>query len=690
MIVCINTGSISREILTSTATAESSDSLTLSTSTMDTSTPSPPSNANTSNSTPAIAAGVVVGLIVLVVAVGLIFMFIMIKKRRHSKTELVKLQDVVREPGVELKSVEQDEEYKAENPLYVSSQADSPGNGHQQTATNSSLSANHDKVDNTTYYSVPEDPAMDDDLYTMVDEGKKAARKPAPLPDVQNVYAAVDDIKHKSLSPAPTESAPVYSSVEKNMPPASPLKSPALHADVNKDEAGDIYSDVTKPEAPVVPAKSPALEVYLATKDAVSPQPTSVNPPAKLLKVTSLPRPIPGGMKENPNYESTDAISSGSRNSRQSSEIDSNLYAQPYFHTTHHTTASVDDEGIYSEPINPSDFAHGAKFTAKDTGGEDDDPRIYSSIYTVATTTPDEVQKVLEVTGDNIVEEKDLGTGQFGKVVLAHTNGLSFKDLRLSETDDDKGKSIHVAVKKLRSNPSKPQREVFDKEIKFMSRLQHPNVVRFIGVCYYDPAFIMMEYMKEGDLSQFLQRYSEIVTTPSSDTQIATSTVIQMALQIASGMKYLASQNFIHRDLASRNCLVGENFTVKLADFGMSRNLYESHYYRIQGNAILPIRWMATECFYGKFSEKTDVWAFGITMWELFTLAKDKPYPHLNDTEMVDDAVKGVHRQLLLRPAACPESVYKVMLQSWIINPKTRATFEILHEMLQKSARDYE
>ena len=77
-------------------------------------------------------------------------------------------------------------------------------------------------------------------------------------------------------------------------------------------------------------------------------------------------------------------------------------------------------------------------------------------------------------------------------------------------------------------------------------------------------------------------------------------------------------------------------------------------------------------------------------MWELFTLAKDKPYSHFNDTEMVDDAVKGVHRQLLPRPAACPESVYEVMLQSWIINPKTRATFETLHEMMQKSARDYE
>ena len=624
----------------------------------------------------------------LVIAVGILFIILLIKKRCHSKTEPGKLQDIVHDPGTELKSMGQDNEYKAENPLYISSREDSTANGHQKTATESGLydSVDRGRVDNPAYYSIS--PVVDSDLYTVVNDVKSVNLKAPTLAD-HSLYAAVDDTRYKSSTPPPTEISPVYSSVQKATAHTVLQEAPQLCADVNEAEATDLYSDT---EAPAVPPKSPALQVYLATQDPVIPQPSSVNPSSKPLKVASLSHPMVGGMKENPNYESADAISSCSRNSHQSSDIDSNLYAQPYFHVTHHTTTSVDDEGIYSEPINPSDFHLGAKFAAsfKGTGEEDSEPRIYSAVYTITTTAPEDVKQVLEVTSDNITEEKMLGTGQFGKVVLAHTNGLSFKDLRLSETDDDKGKSIHVAVKKLRSKHSKSQREAFDKEIKFMSHLQHPNVVRFIGVCYQNPAFIMMEYMKEGDLGQFLQRYSEIVTTPSSDTQIATSTVVQMALQIASGMKYLASQNFVHRDLASRNCLVGENFTVKLADFGMSRNLYESHYYRIQGNAILPIRWMATECFYGKFSEKTDVWAFGITMWELFTLAKDKPYSHLNDTEMVDDAVKGVHRQLLLRPAACPESVYKVMLQSWIINPKSRATFETLHEMMQKPARDYE
>ena len=218
-----------------------------------------------------------------------------------------------------------------------------------------------------------------------------------------------------------------------------------------------------------------------------------------------------------------------------------------------------------------------------------------------------------------------------------------------------------------------------------MSRLKHPNVVRFIGVCHRDPAFIMMEYMEEGDLSQFLQRYLEIVETPSTDTQISTSTVVQMACQIASAMKYLASLNFVHRDLACRNCLVGKNFTVKLADLGMSKNLYESHYYRIHGQALLPIRWMATECFYGIFSEKTDVWSFGITMWELFTLAKNNPYPHLTDKEVINDAtIMGKHRQLLSKPAACPESVYDVMQQCWAANPKKRVMFSAIDEMLQE------
>ena len=112
----------------------------------------------------------------------------------------------------------------------------------------------------------------------------------------------------------------------------------------------------------------------------------------------------------------------------------------------------------------------------------------------------------LQVTEINIIEVRKLGTGQFGNVILAKTRGLSLRDMRLSETDTDRSKSILVAIKKLKPDAETGLMEAFDKEVKFMSRLNHDNVVRLLGVCSGEESFIMMEYMENGDLNQFLQR----------------------------------------------------------------------------------------------------------------------------------------------------------------------------------------
>ena len=337
---------------------------------------------------------------------------------------------------------------------------------------------------------------------------------------------------------------------------------------------------------------------------------------------------------------------------------------------------------IYDNAVSPPVFTSGGN---KELMEEETYSDLYIHVYAAPKVGSKSHQQPVKITNDNIKEIRELGNGHFGKVMLAATQGLSLKDMQLSKTDDNRDASILVAVKKLIDHPSKTQWESFTKEVKFMCSLNHQNVVRLIGVCYDESAFMMMEYMEEGDLNEFLQQYSEIVETPSNNTQISTSTVVYMASQIASAMKYLASLNFIHRDIASRNCLVGNNFNVKLADFGMSRNLYESHYYQMQGKTALPIRWMATECFYGLFSERSDVWAFGVTMWELFILAKEAPYSDLSDEEMIIDAtkLKGAHRQLLPRPSVCPIPVYNIMRRCWAIDPKERASFEEVEEMLQ-------
>ena len=636
-----------------------------------------PSSSETSSggsdTTTLIAIAIVIVVIVLVLLAILIIIIVVVKKRQKDQAKLKQVHTVTfegeGEENVELKSVDRErDEYTADNPLYSES---TPANGHHQAdpASYQNTSKSGGLVVNPHYYTTPVDPDsaadFDNGLYSVVSEEKKSTLKPTPPPTDNAMYASVSKGKDKSPSPAAgTDSMPVYTMVDKG-------RSKKKLVDISNG----VSTELVSLDLPAVPPKSPELQDDLYAQESVSHP-----PPIPPLKVSTLPDTLAVGMSSNPNYESADALSNCSHNPY---ETDLALYAQPYLHTAPSAT-STDDGDIYSEPIQPSDFtsSSSAKHHVERAGDDEDyGPRIYSSIYTVAAVK-ESTEKPLEITHENIKELRDLGMGQFGKVVLAQTVNLSLKDMRMS--NDSRIISILVAVKKLRSKASSAEREAFDKEIKFMSRLNHPNVVRFLGVCYRSPAFIIMEYMEKGDLSLFLQEYSDIVDIPTDYTQIVTSSIMNMALQIASGMKYLASMNFVHRDLASRNCLVDENFTVKLADFGMSRNLYESHYYKIKGNAILPIRWMATECFYGMFSEKTDVWAFGITMWELFTLAKDKPYPHLTDNEVVDDAVnRATNRYIHPGPPACPQAAYEVMLCCWVADRKQRATFEVIHDMLQ-------
>lgn len=304
----------------------------------------------------------------------------------------------------------------------------------------------------------------------------------------------------------------------------------------------------------------------------------------------------------------------------------------------------------------------------------------YTSVYDQPLVTlTDSGGPPLEVSEKNVQEVRLLGVGQFGRVVLAETVGMGLEGTRL--THIDKGVSIRVAVKKLKLNAELEVREAFQREIKIMSGLSHKNIVRLLGVCTSETPFIIMEYMENGDLNQFLCRH-HLAPTSTTSNKLDVSTLLFMSLQIASGMEYLASLRFVHRDLASRNCLVGQRYTVKIADFGMSRSLYASQYFRLKGRAVLPIRWMASECFYGQFSEKTDVWAFGVTMWEIFELAKRQPFQGLSNAEVVDNAMKGSERLMLPRPLCCPAEVYEVMLSCWEHRPDERAGFHEVHSSL--------
>nr|XP_057922945.1 discoidin domain-containing receptor 2-like isoform X2 [Doryrhamphus excisus] len=302
---------------------------------------------------------------------------------------------------------------------------------------------------------------------------------------------------------------------------------------------------------------------------------------------------------------------------------------------------------------------------------------------------------------DKLTFKEKLGEGQFGEVHLCEAEGMqSFLDEALSAEEDTQSPLL-VAVKTLREDANKNARNDFLKEIRIMSRLRDSNIVRLLAVCVdKDPLCMITEYMENGDLNQFLcnlrlketdEEHEAALEEKEEISVVSYSKLIDMAVQIASGMKYLSSLNFVHRDLATRNCLVGKNYTIKIADFGMSRNLYRGDYYRIQGRAVLPIRWMSWESILlGKFTMASDVWAFGVTLWEILTLCKEQPYSHLSDEQVIENTGEFFRDQgkqvYLPQPPCCPCAVYHdLMLSCWKRNAKQRPSFQEIHSQLVQS-----
>ena len=290
-----------------------------------------------------------------------------------------------------------------------------------------------------------------------------------------------------------------------------------------------------------------------------------------------------------------------------------------------------------------------------------------------------QAMSILQMDCAHVTLLRELGDGHFGKVYLGETVGLSLKDLNIDDTDMETNVSVLVAVKVLKENSPVHTQSAFVKEVKLMSSLSHHNIVNLLGVCTAGVPFMVMEFMIHGDLKHHLQKF----TLSHSETNVRkklinTTMLIKMAAQIADGMQYLASINLVHRDLAARNCLVGANNVVKVADFGMTRTLHNSH----GSNTALPIRHTPYECFQGDFSEKSDVWSFCVTVWEIFTLGKRLPYDAFTNTELVQDALKGPKRTLLPQPQDCPEEMHSLMVKCWKHKPEERPSFKQLHGMI--------
>ena len=285
---------------------------------------------------------------------------------------------------------------------------------------------------------------------------------------------------------------------------------------------------------------------------------------------------------------------------------------------------------------------------------------------------------------------KELGRGKFGVVFLG----------KLDRLDEVEGE-VMVAVKTLREETYEAL-ENFVSEAKTMFGLDHPHILKIHAVCMKEvPYYLVFEYMDKGDLAHFLQenasssqkRKNPIVvhehtvsSLSNNPPQLSCEQLADMCRQIASGMDYLSKKNHIHRDLACRNCLVSSPLNIKIGDFGMSQKLYTCDYYRVNGNAVLPIRWMSPEAVVcGKFTNQSDVWSFGVVMWEVWSFAM-QPYYGLTNEEVIQLVREGNHLEV---PEDCPEMIYEIMTKCWSMDPTCRPSFSELHDMLANREHMY-
>ncbi|XP_063215525.1 discoidin domain-containing receptor tyrosine kinase B [Bacillus rossius redtenbacheri] len=293
---------------------------------------------------------------------------------------------------------------------------------------------------------------------------------------------------------------------------------------------------------------------------------------------------------------------------------------------------------------------------------------------------------------DQLCVLEKLGNRKFGEVHLCKVGLPNSVDV-ISSSD-----SKLVIVKSLRIGSSESTRCEFRTEVQCLARLRDPNVVRVLGVCLQDePLYMVIEYLEFGDLNQFLQEHIAETASPlpRNVETLSYGCLIYMATQISSGMKYLESLNFVHQDLATRNCLVGKGYTIKVSDIGMGRSMYAGDYCELEGRDVLvPLRWMAWESILlGKFTTKSDVWSFAVTLWEILTFAREQPFEDLSDVKIVENATHFYQddgQQMFLPiPISCPREIYDLMCECWQRNESDRPNFREIHLFLQRKNLGY-
>lgn len=292
-----------------------------------------------------------------------------------------------------------------------------------------------------------------------------------------------------------------------------------------------------------------------------------------------------------------------------------------------------------------------------------------------------------ELPRDNLKFGKVLGEGAFGVVLMATMNVV----------DRERNGEVPVAVKTTRQDSGEREFSDLIHEMEVMKSIgRHTNIINLIGCCTQrGPLYVVVEYAPYGSLRDFLRErrppsmvYSaQPLTAAAAGTDRASgglqfgsspskplsfTNLVSFGYQIARGMEYLSSKMCIHRDLAARNVLVGEDFVMKIADFGLSRNIYNADYYKKTTDGRLPVKWMAPEALFDrKYTAKSDVWSFGVLLWEVFTLG-GTPYPSV-PVEKLFGLLREGHR--MEKPPHSSLEIYDMMLDCWHQSPHQRPSF---------------